>query len=314
MQQRLAAIDIGSNSTRLLVAEAKGSVLVPIYQDQITTRLGQGSGGDSRRLLASAMERTAAAVAKFYRQAQDLGAQVVRLFGTSALREADNQEEFRLLVESKVGLKPEVLSGTKEAYLTYIGAVRALSLTQPAVIIDVGGGSTEIIWGRQYQVLSAVSLKLGAVRLAEKYLLSDPPTAAEWDEMTEFIWTQLKEKLELLKGKVSQVVAVGGTATTIAAMEQGLACYDRSKVQGYVVLRQRLANLVQAVRLLPVAERRKLPGLQPERADIIPAGMAILNLALTILDLPGFTVSDADLLLGSLYDFGFNTPAKKLLS
>jgi exopolyphosphatase/guanosine-5'-triphosphate,3'-diphosphate pyrophosphatase len=299
--QRLAAIDIGTNSTRLLVAEVKGLTLVPIYQDAVTTRLGQGSG-DSRTLLAPAMERTAAAVTRACRRAQDLGAGVIRLFGTSALREADNRDQFRLLVEQKVGYKPEVLSGDTEAHLTYVGAVRALSLTEPALIIDVGGGSTEVVWGRGPQVMLADSLKLGAVRLTEKYLLSDPPSMAEWTEMNAFILAQLQAKLQPLQGKVEQVVAVGGTATTVAAMEQGLIRYDRAKVQGYVVPRQRLVELVHAIRLLPLVKRRRVPGLQPERADIVPAGVAILGLALSILDLPGLTVSDADLLLGSLYD------------
>lgn len=300
--QRWAAIDIGTNSTRLLVAEMKGSTLVPVYQDVVTTRLGEG-GQDSQTLLAPAMERTAAAVTKFYRQAQDLGAEVVRLFGTSALREADNQEQFQLLVKSQVGQRPEVLSGDREAHLTYLGAVRALGLTEPVVVMDVGGGSTEIIWGQGRKVLSAVSIKVGAVRLTEKYLPSDPPTALEWAEMAGLIFAQLQDKLRPLQHKVKQAVAVGGTATTVAAMVQGLVYYDRAKVQGYFVPHQRLTALVQTVRFLPVAQRRNLPGLQPERADIIAAGAAVLSLAVSILDMPGLTVSDADLLLGSLYDY-----------
>ncbi|MGI6129423.1 MAG: Ppx/GppA family phosphatase [bacterium] len=301
MQQRLAAIDIGTNSTRLLVAEIKGTALIPIYQDAVTTRLGQGSAS-SPILLPVAMERTAVAVAKAYQRAQNLEADFIRLFGTSALREAANREQFCQLVGQKVGQKPEVLSGDKEAHLTYQGAVRALGLTGSALIIDVGGGSTELIWGCKDKVLSAISLKVGAVRLLEKYLLTDPPSEQEWNEMTRFVQVALKENLKLLKGKVQQVVAVGGTATTVAAMQQRLACYDRARVQGYIVHRKKLAILVNTIRLLPLAKRRMLPGLPSGRADIFPAGAAILDQALSMLDCPQLTVSDADLLLGSLYE------------
>ncbi|HHV06689.1 MAG TPA: Ppx/GppA family phosphatase [Firmicutes bacterium] len=296
---RLAAIDIGTNSTRLLVAMEVNASLEFIHQDIVTTRLGLGS---KDCLLPQAMDRTAAAVTEFYRQAKDLGADVIRVFGTSALREAANQKDFLALVTGEIGQKPEVLSGEQEARLTYLGAIRALRLNDRVVLIDVGGGSTEIIWGQGKKVLSLASLRLGAVHLTEKYLRSDPPAAAEWDEMVNHIELQLHPELLPLREKASAAVAVGGTATTVAAMLLKLVPYDGEKVQGYFVPDSRLHNLIKSVSLLPLDKRRQLPGLQPERADIILAGVAILSSALKIIDLPGFTVSEADLLLGSLYD------------
>lgn len=298
---RLAAIDIGTNSTRLLVAAQSGSVLRPIHQEMVVTRLGRGSG-HSRQLLPRSMEQTAAAVGKFYQQAKDLGAATIRLFGTSALREASNQREFLTMIEDRLGSKPEVLSGEQEAYLTYLGVIHALGLEGLAVIIDVGGGSTEIILGQGKQVLSLVSLRLGAVRLTEMFLPSDPPSTAEWQGMLSHISEQLKDELLPLEGKAEGVIAVGGTATTLAAMELGLVDYSREEVQGYFLSDSSLHNLTEVIRSMPLAERRRLPGLQPERADIVPAGAAILSSVLKILDLPGLTVSDADLLMGSLYD------------
>ncbi|MGI6596776.1 MAG: Ppx/GppA family phosphatase [bacterium] len=298
---RLAAIDLGTNSTRLLVVEKSGSVLRPIHQDLATTRLGRGSGHRSH-LLPEAMEQTAKVAAEFFRRAQNLGAERIRMFGTSALREADNQDRFLALLESRLGCKPEVLSGEEEARLTYSGAVGALKLEDSTVIIDVGGGSTEVIQGRGKQVLSLTSLRLGAVRLTERFLLSDPPTAAEWQAMLDFVSAQLKAELLPLKDQAAQGVAVGGTATTLAALELKLERYSYAQVQGYFLPCSRLHSLTERMRLLPLAKRRQLPGLQPERADIILAGAAILSLALEILALPGLTVSAADLLLGSLYD------------
>lgn len=300
--QRVAAIDIGTSSIQLLVAQVEETKITPIHQDVVITRLGQG-GINGSVLLSEAMERTGIAVAGAHQRAKNLGAQCIRSFGTSALREASNKDQFCQLIKDKTGSYPEVLSGDQEAHLTYLGAVKALGLRDLALVIDVGGGSTEIVFGSGTEIISASSVKIGAVRSLETFLFTDPPSEIEWKRMLDAIWPQLENNIKFAKEKVRQVVGVGGTATTVAAMLQGLVNYDSNRVHGYIVRHRDLTDLVHTIRHLPLADRRSLAGLMPERADIFPAGAAVLDQALSILDFPTLMVSDADLLLGYIYEW-----------
>ncbi|MDI3522187.1 MAG: exopolyphosphatase / guanosine-5-triphosphate,3-diphosphate pyrophosphatase [Bacillota bacterium] len=298
---RLAAIDIGTNSTRLLLAETAGSGLKVIREELATTRLGEGIGS-SNVLKRPAQARTAAAVARFLEAARAEGAVRVRLFATSATREAANRAEFLARVKALTGLCPEVLSGADEARLSYLGAARALGLTGLVLVLDVGGGSTELIWGEGEKLHAVESLKVGAVRLTEAYLRSDPPTPAQLAALEQQVHAALAPLAARWRGRTGQAVAVGGTATTLAAMTQALTVYDPRKVHGFYLTAAQVESLAVKLARLTVKERRKLPGLPPGRADIIVAGAAILALTVQDLTLPGLTVSAADLLLGSLYD------------
>ncbi|MDK2855343.1 MAG: exopolyphosphatase / guanosine-5-triphosphate,3-diphosphate pyrophosphatase [Bacillota bacterium] len=297
---RLAAIDIGTNSTRLLVAEKASESLRPVCHELATTRLGQGIG-QSNILLPEAQERTVRAVARFLDLARSLGATRFRLFATSAVRDAANREEFLHRVEVATGRKPEVLSGEEEAYLSYLGATRALGLNGLALVIDAGGGSTEFIWGAGSELFEVHSLKIGAVRLTEIYLKSNPPSKEEWSALVCAVARALAPLRARWRGRTGQAVAVGGTATTLAAVAQGMSSYCPEKVQGYYLSAEKVKSLAEKLAGLSVSERRQIAGIPAGRADIIAAGAGILAVAVDELALSGITVSDQDLLLGSLY-------------
>lgn len=296
----LAAIDIGTNSTRLLVAERVGSALRVVRHELASTRLGQGIGRGNV-LLREAQERTALAVREFLATARELGATWVRLFATSAVRDAANREEFLERMEEVTGLRPEVLSGETEARLSYLGATRVLGVSGLTLVIDVGGGSTELIWGEGPTVHFVRSLNIGAVRLTEAYLKEDPPGPEEWAALKQAVAAALGPVALPWRGKTAQTVAVGGTATTLAALAQGLTEYQTERIQGYFLSATRLKEMEERLALLSSEERKRLPGVPAARADIIAAGTVILAVAVQELELSGVTVSDADLLLGSLY-------------
>jgi exopolyphosphatase/guanosine-5'-triphosphate,3'-diphosphate pyrophosphatase len=300
IKMRFAAIDIGTNSTRLLVAEKADDSLRTVCHELATTRLGQGLG-QSNILLPEAQERTVRAVAQFLDLARSLGATRFRLFATSAVRDAANQEEFLRRVEVATGWKPEVLSGEDEAYLSYLGATRALGLKGLVLVIDVGGGSTEFIWGAGSELYAVHSLKIGAVRLTEVYFKSDPPSEEEWSALVRAVGRALAPLRAHWRGRTGQAVAVGGTATTLAAVAQGLSSYCPEKVQGYYLSAEKVRALAERLAALSIREREQIVGIPAARADIIAAGAGILAVAVDELALSGITVSDADLLLGSLY-------------
>lgn len=298
---RLAAVDIGTNSTRLLLAETVGRELKVLQEELETTRLGEGIGKESV-LLPAAQARTAAAVQRFLAISAAAGAERVRLFATSATRDARNREEFLARVEQLTGRRPEVLPGEEEARLSYLGAAKALGLKELCVVLDVGGGSSELLWGAGEKLCAAYSLNIGAVRLTEACLKADPPTPTELTALRQQIRAALAAPAAAWRGKTERGVGVGGTATTLAAIAQGLTAYAPEKVQGFYLPAAEIRRLADDLARLPVKERTRLPGLPAGRADIIAAGVAILAVAVEDLALPGLIISQADLLLGSLYD------------
>jgi exopolyphosphatase/guanosine-5'-triphosphate,3'-diphosphate pyrophosphatase len=303
---RIAAIDIGTNSTRLLVVDEKADHLQVVRQELTPTRLGQGLG-ESRSLLPEAQERTARAVAEFYTVARSMGSSAVRVFATSAVRDAVNREEFLSRIQSEIGLRPEVLNGETEARFSFLGATRAVGVQGRILVVDVGGGSTELVWGEKEQVAVAWSLNIGAVRLTETYLKTDPATEGELRELRAVIRSALRQVEPVYLRSETKAVAVGGTATTLAAMGLGLKEYSPDKVQGFILSAQDLRGFLLLLASLPVAERKGLPGLPAARADIILAGTMILQLVQERLELGSYIVSDADSLLGSLYDLRAGT-------
>lgn len=279
-----AAVDVGSNSTRLLVADVAGGKVVPIITDMRTTRLGQGIM--EGRLLEEAMSRTMAAIEDFVRCSCEQGVNKICIAATSAVRDAQNSREFADTVFSSTGIKLRVLSGTDEAKLSYEGVIAGTGGSEGITVVDIGGGSTEFTWISSGCTRS-ISVNAGAVRMTE------------WGCSQEQVEAVLQKAIETVKPDCQgDIVGVGGTVTTLAAMDQGLRAYDREKVHGYKltldVVKQIYSNLIS----LSVEERKQLPGLQPERADIITAGTLILSKILRGLEKEYLVVSEADILYG----------------
>ncbi|MTI82132.1 MAG: Ppx/GppA family phosphatase [Firmicutes bacterium] len=282
----VAAVDVGTNSTRLLVAELDLTQRIKVlHTDLKTTRLGEGI--NSGMLTSQAMERTLTVVEQFVRQARVKGAQAVILAATSAVRDAANGKEFSEIVERRTGIPLSILPGEKEAELSYQGVVAALDAgSNDVVVMDVGGGSTEFSW-KDKGVVRYCSVNVGAVRMTEG--------AHSNREIKELLKPSLKE---MEKRSDFKLVAVGGTATTMAAMIQGLRVYDSEKVHGFKVTLSQANDLLEKISAVDLEERRRMPGLQPERADIIPAGVRIVKVVFECLGLTSFTASEADILWG----------------
>jgi len=282
---RVAAIDIGTNSTRLLVADVAGGRVNVVKSGLLTTRLGQGSSGGC--LLPGAMARTVDAVAGFFASARRMGVSGVMAAATSAVRDACNRDDFLALLKNRTGLEARVLSGEEEARLSYGGALSGLDADPlTTAVADVGGGSTELVW-REGAHLRCRSVNAGAVRMTA--------SAAGGEEIAAVLRPVLEEAR---RGGIRSLIGVGGTATTCAAIDLGLYRYDPALTHGYVLTGQRITEILNLLRSLTLAGRKKVPGLQPERADIIVAGVTILRQVVAGLGLDRLRVSEADILFG----------------
>jgi exopolyphosphatase/guanosine-5'-triphosphate,3'-diphosphate pyrophosphatase len=297
--ERVAAIDCGTNSIRLLVADVTDAGATELVREMRIVRLGQGVDATGR-LAPEAIERTLAATREYAAIITDLGADRVRYCATSAARDAENAEEFSAAVHDILGVRPEVLSGTDEARASFLGATRGLDATGgDALVVDIGGGSTELVVGRDEVVAWSVSLDIGSVRLTERFLASDPPSTQEVDACRAYLTDILAEAAAGL-APVDLLVGVAGTITTVAAHVLELRFYDRAAVHGARLsvdaVRQGCGSLVG----MTVAERRALPFMHPGRADVIGGGALVLDAVLAAVPLAtsDVVVSEHDILDG----------------
>lgn len=261
-----AAIDVGSNSVRLMVARSEGEQLSVLHTGRITTRLMNGVTDGV--LQGESVENTALAVAAHVETARQLGANLIHAFGTSALRDAKNSDYFSDRTETLCGLRVNIISGVEEAQLAYAGAAPK----GKCGVIDIGGGSTELIVGKDGQMLRAHSAQLGAVRLMNELNGRQDP-----DEMV----AAAEERLQNTIGTVctdapDKWIGVGGTITTLAAMSKKVSKYTPHAIEDYPLTEELVRKWLKSLVEMPVEERRFLIGLTPNRADIIPYGTAIL--------------------------------------
>lgn len=301
---RVAAIDCGTNSVRLLVAEASDAGFTELARDLRITRLGQGvdAAGEFHQ---DALTRTFAACDEYAAVLADLGVERVRFAATSAARDARNREAFDAGVRERLGVTPEIISGAEEAELSFTGALTANpDADVPALVMDIGGGSTELVLGRPGRIARGISLDMGSVRLRERFLAGDPPTGAEITEAMEYV-DDLLDASAVDFGAARTWFGVGGTATSLAAIVQGLETYDRARVHGSVVRRTDLFKLASRLLAMPVAEVLRVPTMQPGRADVICAGALIAGRVGERLGVD-LTVSEADILDGLV--LGLLTP------
>lgn len=301
---RLATVDLGTNTVRLLVVDADRDGWRPLHQAQRVTRLGEGQRATGR-LQAEPMRRTAAAVGEFARAARGLGATRIRIVATSAVREAANREEFVGLLEAETGERVEIVSGEDEARLTLRGVASGLpGLGDPFVLFDIGGGSTEFLLARGGEPAAAVSLPLGVVALHEEWGDPGPVRWERFARLRDLVERRLADEVpdRIARAPIADLVGTAGTVTTLAALDLGLTAYDPARVHGHRLDRAAVERQLARLGALDVAARGRLACLEPGRADVIIPGIAICLAAMTRLRRETVLVSDRGLREGILSD------------
>jgi exopolyphosphatase/guanosine-5'-triphosphate,3'-diphosphate pyrophosphatase len=296
--RRRAVIDIGTNSVKLLVAEVLDGHVTPVYEDGVQTRLGRGFYTD-HRLRPEAIAATADAVSRFASAARGEGAVGLRIVATSATREARNAEDLAIAVEAAVGVRLEVLDGVREAELAFAGAISGLSPgSRCLLILDVGGGSTEFVLGLDRRRVFSRSHALGTVRLHEMLRPGDPPRAEDCNRIRQHLETFLRGTvLPDLAPALARLpdpaclVGTGGTAAVLACLHLGLETYDRARIESVRLSLADLDAMCAKVWSVGLAERRQLPGMPHDRADIVPMGVAIYRHILEVGSFSSLAVS-----------------------
>jgi exopolyphosphatase/guanosine-5'-triphosphate,3'-diphosphate pyrophosphatase len=285
---RVAAIDLGTNTTRLLVADVNAERVEEISGRTTITRLGEGVDA-RRRLLPLPIARVRNVLADYRRELESLGAERTLAAATSAVRDAENGEAFLGEIEWSYGFTTRLLTGEEEAELTLRGVGAA---GHDALVVDIGGGSTELVGAR-----TRISTELGSVRLTERFLPSDPPTEDELDMLAAATRSVLAEQVpETLTAR--RAIGVAGTITSLAALDLGLVEYDRDRVHGHRLGDGAVKAQLERLAALPLAERRRVPGLEPERAPVIVAGAVVLREIMRHFGLASIEASERDILHG----------------
>lgn len=296
----LAGIDIGTNTLRLLIAETGPGSFHEIHSDRRITRLGE-SLDSTGRLSAGARERSLAVLSEFCTSISSAGCTGVSAVGTSALRNAGNSGQFLEEVKKRTGLAIRIIDGTEEARLTLLGishALRSDPLERGTMVIDIGGGSTEVVAGNP---LFEASLPLGAVYLTERFLAHDPPKPEELEQLQTYVVGTLRSLLPSTL-QANRLIGTAGTITTLASMNQRLAVYAPDRINGAQLKRDWINETVRCLAISTKAERHMMPGLEAGREDIILAGAVILQNIMERWQFQDLTVSDWGLREGILFD------------
>jgi exopolyphosphatase/guanosine-5'-triphosphate,3'-diphosphate pyrophosphatase len=289
--ETVAAIDCGTNSIKILI----GALPEIAVRESRVVRLGQGVD-QTGSLAPEALERTFAAIEEFGAMIEEHGATRIRFCATSASRDADNSHLFVEGVQERLGVTPEVLSGTEEAALVYAGATRGVHLPGPVLVVDIGGGSSELVLG-DGRPEQSVSMDIGSVRLHERHLHTDPPTADEVRACLADIDHALLD-CGVPVSRTRTAIGTSGTIKTIAAGLLDLPSYDRDAIDGSVLATADTTAYVDHLLAMTVAERKELPYLHPGRADVIGAGALIWLRILAAAGVEEYHVSEADILHG----------------
>jgi exopolyphosphatase/guanosine-5'-triphosphate,3'-diphosphate pyrophosphatase len=301
---RVAVVDIGSNSTRLLVADVEADGVRELDRRSIVTRLGEGVDA-SGRLGDAAQARVFTALGEYATVIDARGCDARIAVMTSAVRDAVNGSAFADTVRERQGLDVRRLSGDEEARLTYLGATAGRDPTDPTprLVIDIGGGSTELVVGSGGQVELHASMQAGVVRHTERHLHSDPPRPEQLEALAADVRAVLDGALPAgSAARPRAAVAVAGTATSAAAIDLELDPYESDQVEGHRLSQGRLSEMLSSLAAQPLAERRRVPGLHPDRAPTIVAGIVILSTVLRLFGLDGTEVSEHDILWGVALD------------
>jgi exopolyphosphatase/guanosine-5'-triphosphate,3'-diphosphate pyrophosphatase len=299
---RVAVADVGTNSTRLLIAdiEAEQVKSEPARRSTVT-RLGAGVDADGR-LREDAMERVYRTLREYDQLIRDHQADKKLAVFTSAVRDAENGTDFANSVGERFGLEPHILTGDDEAALTFLGATSERDPSDPTttLVVDIGGGSTELVIGTRREPSFHVSTQAGVVRQTERHIRTDPPTRQELDELARDVTAILENAVQPdQRTAVEHAIAVAGTATSLGAIAQALEPYDPAKVQGYLLTRPEIEDILERLSRVPLDVRRRTPGLHPDRAPTILAGIVILQQVLDLFGLNEIEVSEHDILRGA---------------
>jgi len=297
---RVAAIDCGTNSVRLLIADLPADPARPLtdlVRRMEIVRLGEGVDRTGR-LHPAAIERTRAVLAGYATEIAELGAERVRMCATSASRDASNADDFRAMVRATLGIEPEVVSGDEEAVLSFTGAVRGLAAEPPYLVVDIGGGSTEFVLGDS-TVHCAISVDVGCVRMTERHLHDDPPTAAQVTAAEADITAAVDRALAAVTGRdAATLVGLAGSVTTVAALALGLDGYRPERIHHARISYPDVAKVTADLLAMSTARRLALPVMHPGRADVIGAGALVLRVVMERAGQPTVVASEHDILDG----------------
>jgi exopolyphosphatase/guanosine-5'-triphosphate,3'-diphosphate pyrophosphatase len=292
-------IDIGTNSTRLFVADVADARVTRIERQSRVTRLGRGVDL-SGQLSSEAIEATCEVIADYVGICDEAGVEKIDAIATSAVRDAGNGAAFVAELRERFALSARVLDGEEEARLTYLGATAERASVESVLVIDIGGGSTELIIGHGDRIEFHTSLQAGVVRHTERHIAADPPTTVELEALA----ADVRSLIEAAVGNrpalgVAKGIAVAGTPTSLAAIELELDPYDPERVHGHVLSLPAIQHQLSRLAAAPLAERAEIVGLHPDRAPTIIAGVVILIEAMRAFDLEEIEVSEHDILYGA---------------
>jgi exopolyphosphatase/guanosine-5'-triphosphate,3'-diphosphate pyrophosphatase len=295
----VAVVDIGSNSTRLLIADVAAGRVTEVERQSRVTRLGRGVDL-TEQLSAEAIEAACEAIADYVEICRESGVEAVEAIATSAVRDASNGSAFVAELRERFALSARVLDGEEEARLTYVGATCERSPSEPTLVVDIGGGSTELIVGTGDEIAFHTSLQAGVVRHSERHISHDPPTTLELEALA-------KDVRALIEGAIAGQpaaaatagIAVAGTPTSLASIEIGLEPYDPKQVHGHTLTLGSIQRLLSQLASAPLSKRVEITGLHPDRAPNIVAGVVILVETMRAFGLDRVDVSEHDILYGT---------------
>ena len=296
---RVGVIDIGTNSTRLLIADVEKPGVYEV--ERRTTVYNMGRGVDHTGMICSdAVEDVCEVIADYRARYEEMGADRLMAIATSAVRDAVNGEAFIAELRERFDLDARMLTGEEEAHLTYLGATAHRPEAGPTLVFDIGGGSTELIVGTGREVGFHTSLQAGTIRQSERHLTSDPPDPSELEDLAADIRNLIDRATAAQPdSSPARAIAVAGTPTSLAAIDQGLEPYDPGRVHGYRLGMKPIQRMLSRLSSLPLAERLRVPGLHPGRAPTIVAGTVILVQVMRAFGLQEIEVSELDILHGS---------------
>nr|WP_312985662.1 Ppx/GppA phosphatase family protein [Clostridioides sp.] len=296
---KLAAIDIGTNSMRLLVAEVVRGNIVNRKKFVNTTRIGEGVD-KTGFILEEAITRNIEALSEFKKICLKEGCEKIFCMGTSALRDSMNSEEFITRAKKEAEIDVEILSGDDEANLGLIGVIEGLNGDRNVLVVDIGGGSTEFTVGDKSGIKYNKSENIGALRMTEKFLKEDPIDNNEFGKLENFVEKEIADTIDDIRSMmdINDLVGIGGTITSLSAINQKLEVYSMEKIHNSKICIKNVEQILQNLKEIPLSDKKKLAGLQKKRADIITAGVGILKIIMEKLEIEEITVSEYDNLEG----------------